>query len=191
MWKDEKAAPLFPHCPHHFGCGVRHSLSPAHGAHHHQFLYDPERDHRQLRPGLRHGQAGHQLHRRYHQFEVHPRQGELLAVYHRAVPKPGLSSEILEFGNFGGTHRHFAVNHRLHCRLRIHPLAGQGQRCDLLFLRHPDAHALPGDAGTQLSGERLAGDPQYPLGNYPAGRLRTVLCVSAHQIYAAHSQFPH
>ena len=40
MWKDEKAAPLFPHRPHYFGCGVRHSLSPAHGAHHHQFLYD-------------------------------------------------------------------------------------------------------------------------------------------------------
>ena len=190
MWKDEKAPALWPHGPDHPGGGVRPAVSAAHGPDHYQLLYDPERNHGQLRPGLRHGQAGYQLYCRYHQPEIYPRQGELFPVYYRPVPEPGLSLEVLEFGDPGGAHRDFAADYCLGGGLRLHPLARQGQRRDFLFLRHSDADALPGDSGAQLLGQRLAGHPQYPLGHYPARRLRALLGVFAHQVYAAHPQFP-
>ena len=75
--------------------------------------------------------------------------------------------------------------------LWLYPLAREGARQSVLLLCDPDAHAVSGHAGPQLSGERLAEDPQYPVGDLPARRVCAVLGLSAHQIHAPHPHGRH
>ena len=193
MTKHEKEPLLGALCPDRAGGGVCAGVFDAHGADHHQLLYDPVGDQRQLRQGVLQclRQRGQDLHLRDREPEVHPRQGQPQPVHHRAHQEPGLSAEILELRDPGGAHCAAPAGGGLHHRLRLHPLAGEGALVPLFLLRDIDAHAGAGDAGAQLSGQRLAEPSQHPVVHHLPRGLRPLLRVPADQVHAPHPRLPH
>ena len=99
------------------------AVSPADGSDDYKFVHDPERDHGQLRAGLRERQRRQELYLQDHQSQVYPRQGQLHAVFHGPAQKPGLSAEILELGDSNRADCLCTAHGRVHCGLWLHALA--------------------------------------------------------------------
>ena len=104
-------------------------------------------------------------------------------VYYSAFEKPGISAEILEFRDPGGTDRTVSADRGIAGVLWIRQVLGEAEVFGIFFLCDIDADAVSGNAGTQLSGGGKAEYIKYVLGHLAARDLFTLCSLSADEVH--------
>ena len=111
----------------------------------------------------------------------------LQPVYYSAFEKPGISAEILEFRDPGGTDRTVSADRGIAGVLWIRQVLGEAEVSGIFFLCDIDADAVSGNAGTQLSGGGKVEYIKYVLGHLAARDLFTLCSLSADEVHEENS----
>lgn len=121
------------------------------------------------------------------EFEIYTGYRILQPVYYGTFEKPGISAEILEFRDPGGTDRTVSADRGIAGVLWICQVLGEAEVIGIFLLCDIDADAVSGNAGTQLSGGGKAEYIKYVLGHLAARDLFTLCSLSADEVHEENS----
>lgn len=121
------------------------------------------------------------------EFEIYSGYRILQPVYYGTFEKPGISAEILEFRDPGGTDRTVSADRGIAGVLWIRQVLGEAEVIGIFLLCDIDVDAVPGNTGTQLSGGGKAEHTKYVLGHLAARNLFTFCSLSADEVHEENS----
>jgi ABC-type sugar transport system permease subunit len=153
------------------------AFSAAHRANYHQLIHDRIGDHRQLRPGVFHGQT-QSYQSGFVNLKLIPDKVSFSQYINGLVRSPDY---LIKFWNSVILVVPIVVFQVAIASVAAYAFTrwrGKVAGVHILLLCDTDADALSGHAGAELPGQQMAGDNKYPLGHRAARHIRSVFGVS-------------